>query len=349
MKPFEHRISLLHHLGEIFREVSSLKPIKHLVKYQELQNSLQKINDQNPWFTKEFILLSISTWGETLTPEAISKWHMKYLIPDKTPKSRSVTVIMAGNIPLVGFHDFVCTILSGNIFLGKLSSRDSILFPLIRNWIIEIDPEWDGYIQLTHNIPENPEIIIATGSNNTSRMVRQQYSTERKIVRHNRSSIGLVNGNETKEDLEQLSSDILSYFGLGCRNVSLLFIPEGFDILKLADIISEIEIELPPPYMNNLKYQRAKAGVNNETMLDGGKLLFKQSRDLNSPLAMIHYDYYRDPKEIEVFLRSHQNQIQCMVGNPEHWDDVVPFGQSQKPELDDYADGIDTMEFLINL
>jgi len=285
MRQLEKRISLLEFLGELFRDISSEEPVKYQPQTGQLRDKLGVISRSNPWFTEESILMALSTWGETLTTEAISDWRSKYTIPRSGRNPKLVNVIMAGNIPLVGFHDFICTVLSGHYFFGKLSSRDNLLFPLILKWILEWDPAWKAYIEFGSALPEEPDIIIATGSNNTSRLISGKYAGRPMIIRHNRSSIGLLTGSESPSDLDKLAGDILWYYGLGCRNLSLLYIPPGYDLQKLSRIIQDADMDLPKPYHNNLLYQRVKADIHRTQYIDAGKLLLINKADLNSPLG----------------------------------------------------------------
>ncbi len=349
MKPLEHRIALLEFLGDLFRDLSSKVPLKYPRQSKQLQELLPLISTQNPWFTSDSVFQVILTWGQTLSQKAIRKWHSEYYFGERSLTSRVIMVIMAGNIPMVGFHDFLCTLLSGHRFLGKLSSRDNILFPLLRKWILEFDEEWNDYIEFTTDILPEAGVIIATGSNNTSRIIKQQFSGKPMIIRHNRNSIGLLSGNESREDLKEIAKDILWFYGLGCRNISLLYLPDGFDLFSFIQIIKNTKMIIPAPYKNNLSYQRAKAALHNTLYNDAGKLLFVESSELNSPLGLIHYIYYKSSNEIEQFRKIYAEQIQCTVGDPDHWDKVIEFGNSQKPGLSDYADGVDTLEFLINL
>ncbi len=349
MRSLIHRIRLLQFLGELFRDISSDLPHKFTSEFKQLEDQLPAIMTSNPWFTADSVYRIVSTWGETLRPEAIEEWHSEYNLSDENGESRKVLVIMAGNIPLVGFHDFICTILSGHRFVGKLSSRDNILFPLIQSWILEYDNEWESYIELTSSINPEIDVIIATGSNNTSRLMSQKFANVPGIIRHNRNSIGLVSAYDNKTDLENLAKDILWYYGLGCRNVSLLFIPTDYDLNPFFQILEKFKMFLPAPFENNIIYQRAKNSMHNIKVKDAGKILMINAASLNSPLGIVHYTYYNNPTDIDLFRTNNSSKIQCTVGNPNKWINVIPFGQSQKPELNDYADGVDTLKFLISL
>ncbi len=349
MRPLDRRFALLEFLGELFRDISSEVPDKYPRQAQQLQDQLKTISHLNPWFTSDSVYLAISNWGQSLTSNSILSWASGYDLPGDFVIPKTVMVIMAGNIPMVGFHDFLCTILSGHRFVGKLSSRDRILFPMVIEWILEFDQDWKTFLQFATSIPPDPEIIIATGSNNTSRLISQRFAGRSMIVRHNRNSIGLLSGEESESELENLADDILLYYGLGCRNVSMILLPVGFELSTLTRIIERTDMILPSPFENNLKYQRAKAGMHDIPFTDAGKILFINKNELNSPLGIIHFSYYKNPFEAELFRTENSNQIQLTVGNPAVWKNVIPFGNSQKPGLSDYADGVDTLEFLINM
>ena len=349
MRPLEYRIELIEYLGKLFRGLSSPYPAGFERQSRQLQENMPFITESNPWFTGESIYRVISTWGEVLTTENIKNWASAYDLTRKASLSQTVLVIMAGNIPLVGFHDFLCTVMSGNKFTGKLSSRDKMLFPIILEWILDYDPAWKSYFDFTLDIQTDPGILIATGSNNTARLMSRKYSGRPAIIRANRHSIGLLTGNETESDLESLICDILWYYGLGCRNVSLLFIPEGFDPSLIAKSIEKADTELPQPYLNNLKYRRALAGLQQTDFIDAGKMLLFNNPGLHSPLGALHFSWYKNKTEPELFRAANSEMIQCSVGESSEWKDVIPFGMSQKPGLNEYADGVDTLEFLLSL
>ncbi len=352
MRPLAKRIDLLKFLGQLFRDISSDLSTNFYPQSTKLKNTLPEVEQTNPWFTPESVLRVFKIWGETLTDEAINSWLSSYNLNSSSHKTKKVMVIMAGNIPLVGFHDFLCTIISGHIFWGKLSSRDKILFPLIRDWILEFDDAWKDYIKLDIAPKNNAEVVIATGSNNTSRLIKELFSNKPLIIRHNRNSIALITGDESELELQNLSFDILWYYGLGCRNISLLWVPDKYDLTKLVKIIQDIKMDLPVVYENNLKYQRAKAVMHKIPVYDADKLLFIENPELDSSLGTLHFTRYKNTEQINLFQKLNTENIQCSVcsvGNMSKWNNTIGFGKSQKPDLMDYADGIDTVQFLINL
>lgn len=349
MRPLEKRIELLKYLGQLFRGIDSDDKAVFRQHSLAIEKNIPEIINSNPWFTRESIYRVISIWGQTLSEGKIESWITLYKNALSETTSKRVMVIMAGNIPLVGFHDFLSTIVAGHHFLGKLSSRDNILFPLIKEWIIDFDQEWKEYIHLSVDPFTYIDAVIATGSNNTSSHIKKKYSEIPKIIRHNRNSFAILTGNENDEELIKLSQDILWYYGLGCRNTSLLFVPKNYELNRFVNILEGFETELPKPYMNNLRYQRSKALIHKHKMIDAKKLLVFNNTGLNSPLACIHIRRYENPDEIYSFRNENQGDIQCVVGKPEIWNDTIDFGKSQQPGLIEYADGIDTVHFLTSL
>lgn len=349
MISFRQRISLLNYLGELFRDISSDRPVRYVKEAEQLTRLLPAVEKANPWFTGNSVLFALRTWGESLYQDKIEKWILPYNLEKNSYECRDIFVIMAGNIPLVGMHDFLCVLLSGHRFTGKLSSRDNLLLPLIKEWITNFDKDWEELITFTAHAGGKAEVVIATGSNNTSRIIRETYSGAKRIIRHNRNSIALLSGKETDAELEKLADDILLYYGLGCRNVSGIFIPANYSLDKLVDIIKNYQIQLPESILNNLIYQRAIASMHSRDLIDAGKVLLIRDEGLNSPIGTVYFSEYRDVNEIKFFRTANMTNIQCVVGNPTVWDGVIGFGKAQKPELYEYADGIDTIEFLMNL
>ncbi|WP_409557971.1 acyl-CoA reductase [Allomuricauda sp. NBRC 101325] len=299
----------------------------------------------NGWFTRENILFSLQQWGDALTEENLSEWLSQYEIqPVATPKT--IGIIMAGNIPLVGFHDFICVLLSGNKVLAKLSSNDKILLPFLTNVLIEQEPELKGYINFVEGKMEDFDAVIATGSNNTSRYFEYYFGKKPNIIRKNRNSVAILTGNETYEELLALGEDIFRYYGLGCRNVSKIFVPKDYDfepffnaIFEFKDIINEHK------YANNYDYNKAVYLMSEFKILDNGFLVLKEDESLSSPISALFYTYYEDESVLREQLKTMDEQIQCVVSAKGD----VPFGATQKPKLNDYADGVDTLEFLLQL
>ncbi len=305
----------------------------------------------NGWFTEDNVRLAVRAIAENLSEDKLNTWMSSYNHQiKKTQIEKRVGVIMAGNLPLVGFHDFLCVLMSGNKFYGKLSSQDNKLLPAIASELIKINPEFSAYIQSTEERMSGFDAIIATGSNNTSRYFEYYFGKYPHIIRKNRNSVAVLNGHESPADLKNLSKDIFLYFGLGCRNVSKIFIPDKYDFNLLFNAFEQFtEIKNHSKYFNNYEYQKAIYLVNNITHLDNGFVLLKESTEIPTPVGVLHYAYYSDIQTVIQQIHQEKDKIQCVVGNRKLFETAIPFGQAQYPELNDYADGIDTMDFLLKI
>lgn len=311
-------------------------------EYHKLVKTINQQIIHNGWFTKENVRKSLFALGSQLTEEQLSTWLQNYSY-SQSPKR--VAIIMAGNIPLVGFHDFLCVLLSGNIALCKLSSDDKHLLPVLIEVLLQFEPGLKNRVEVTVGKMENIEAVIATGSNNSMKYFEQYFGKYPHIFRQNRTSVAILNGNETKDDLAMLGNDIFDYFGLGCRNVSHLLIPEEFNINRIFEaIIDHNEVVNNNKYGNNYDYNKAVFLMNKEELLDNNFVLFKETPELHSPLAMVYYHRYSNQSEVEKYLELNQGSIQAIVG-----EGYINFGEAQCPGLDDYADGIDTMLWLNQL
>lgn len=315
------------------------------VTHEEYEKLVGEINKQviyNGWFTPENVrksLAGIATW---LTEDELKSWSSKYRYNEK-PKS--VALIMAGNIPLVGFHDFLAVLTSGHKAVCKLSSDDNRLLPLLAGHLVTFVPELKDRIFFSTGKLPRFDAVIATGSNNSIKYFEEYFGKYPHIFRKNRTSVAVLKGAETDEELEALGEDIFSYFGLGCRNVSHLLIPSDFNIDRVfKGLYPQKDIVLHKKYGNNYDYHKAVYLLNKHDLLDNNFVLLRETEDLHSPLAMIHYHRYQDPSEAQEYLKLHQADIQAVVGK-----DFIPFGDSQQPGLFDYADGVDTMQWLSEL
>lgn len=301
----------------------------------------------NGWFTKEQVYYAVQSWAKALTEDNLNKWLSNYTFTEKTPKT--VALILAGNIPLVGFHDFVSVIISGNKALVKLSSNDQKLLPLLSKYLIAIDERLKNYIEFTEGKLENFDAVIATGSNNTARYFEYYFKDKPSIIRKNRNSVAVLSGKETREELELLGEDIFRYFGLGCRNVSKLFVPVGYDFDQFFNAIYNqkgvIEYE---KYANNYDYNKAVFLMSLYKILDNGFLTIKEDESYSSPISSVFYEYYESIDSVKNKLQLDSEKIQCIVSNG-LIENSIPFGKTQQPELWDYADGVDTLEFLLSL
>lgn len=343
------KIKILSKLGEILRAVANQKEWAGFEmgvdkeEYTTLQDLVNSVHIYNGWFTPESVRNSFNSIGNWLQEEQLKDWINQYPVQEQTNKT--VALIMAGNIPLVGFHDFLTVFLSGNKAKIKLSSDDQHLFPALINILRLFAPEIDQWVEIVHSKLTDFDAVIATGSNNSATYFQSYFGKYPHIIRKNRTAVAVISGEETKEELKTLGQDIFTYFGLGCRNVSQLLIPENFDLDRLFDAIFDFkDIINHNKYANNYDYNKAVYLMNLESILDNGFLLLKESEELNSPLGMLYFYRYSTFEEIEKFIAENKTEIQVVVGQ-----NYVPFGNAQSPSLNDYADGIDTLKFLTEL
>jgi hypothetical protein len=316
--------------------------------YEALDKAADLSCSSNPWFTKDVINSALSGISVMLEKDKLRGWLQNYKgIPVSNPVR--VFVIMAGNIPLVGFHDFLCVLMSGNSIAARLSSSDSHLLPKIADFLICHCPEVAEKISFPEGFPDDAKAVIATGSNNTGRYFKSYFGHLPHLFRGHRNAVALLHGNETDEELVRLGDDVFSYFGLGCRNVSLLLIPEGFDPTALLEKWKKFgELRIHNKYMNNYTYRKAIYLMNGDSYHDGEFLLLRKDENIASPLAVLHYKTYVSVQQALDFLSAHQNEIQCVITGDQTVINALPFGTAQFPGPADYADNVDTLHFLIH-
>ncbi len=311
---------------------------------------LEQINQAvhyNGWFTTDNVLYALQTWSDVLEIENIQKWTTSYNFSNSTPKT--IGIVTAGNIPLVGFHDFITVLMSGHKVMIKQSSNDQKLLPVLVDYLIKIEPRFKDYITFTEVQLKDFDAVIATGSNNTARYFEHYFDKYPHIIRKNRNAIAILTGDESESELEALGDDIFRYFGLGCRSVSKVFVPRNYDFDILFNAVyKQHEIIEYLKYKNNYDYNKTVYLMSQIPLLENGFLVLKEDISYTSPIATLFYEYYDDESELENKLRLDKEQIQCVVRKKDT-DDNVPFGQTQQPQLWDYADGVDTMEFLLKL
>ncbi len=313
------------------------------------------INDaqaNNPWFIKEFIINCLQEISNQLKSESLNCWLNKYdckKLSEKTTKT--VALITAGNIPLVGFHDILSILISGNNLLIKVSQKDSVLTKLFINLLCKIEPQFNDKIKFSDANLSNFDAIIATGSNNTSRYFDYYFNKYPSIIRRNRNSIAILNYDDSENDLNKIADDIFLYFGLGCRNVSKIFIPKGFVIEKLFKVFETYKEILfnHNKYMNNYEYNKAIFLVNKTPFFDNGFVLLNQNENISSPISVIYFEYYDNFDYVNNKIEINKNQIQCVISNNKNVSNSISIGEAQSPKLWDYSDNIDTMKFLLNL
>jgi len=320
---------------------------------EQLMSLVKASHHYNAWFTEDQVLHSVRALGTILNEQDVNKWiDEAYDGRAATGEPKVVGLVLAGNIPLVGFHDILTVLASGHKASVKLSSQDKHLTPHILSRLVEFYPELGEQIVYVDRLKDF-DAVIATGSNNTSRYFEFYFKSVPHIIRRNRNSVAVLDGTETKEDFVALGHDIFDYFGLGCRNVSKLLVPEGYSFVPFFEAIEEPYrgVANHHKYVNNYDYNKSIYLVNGAKHLDNGFLLLKQDEGLASPLAVLFYDEYRDRSDVEAKLVAVSEQIQCVVSKNDLSLDnqVVGFGCSQSPRLWDYADGVDTFAFLLGI
>lgn len=320
---------------------------EYLEFYNELNEKIDSAIHYNGWFTRQNVVFSLQQWSEALTRKNLEQWLTRYDLSEIEP--HTVGIVMAGNIPLVGFHDFISVLLAGHKVIAKLSSNDKQLLPVIARFLGHLDSEYHNRIKFTEDRMEGYDAVIATGSNNTARYFEYYFSKVPRIIRKNRNSVAILTGEETPEELEALGEDIFRYYGLGCRNVSKLYVPKAYDfdiffkaMYKWNPIINQAK------YANNYDYNKAVYLMSNFKLLENGFLILKEDSGFSSPIATVFYETYENPESLKAHLKNESQRLQCIV-KKDPAKGEVGFGQTQKPKLWDYADNVDTMEFLLHL
>ncbi len=302
----------------------------------------------NTWFVPRNVRSALEAISAMLAdPVSVSDWYTSY---QEVSDPVKVGVVLAGNIPAVGFQDILCVLISGHRLLVKPSKDDTVLIRLILDKLCKIEPAFRPYIQFVERINE-AGAYIATGSDNTARYFEYYFSSKPHIIRKNRVSVAVLTGTETQEEMDSLCSDIFTYYGLGCRNVSKLFVPRGYEFPALyesAGLFRDYAAH-HHKYFNNYEYNKSILLVNGEDHFDNGYLLIQKNERLVSPLSMLYYEEYDDVEDVKSTLSANREKIQCIVSGIDLDMPVVKFGQTQLPGLSDYPDGVDVMEFLSRL
>ncbi len=334
------RIETFSELGQVLRD--SLEGKSNLYS-SALDMLIKNQQYRNAWFTPENVIMAIKAIADELTLENLTKWTSRYPALNSAGHNMRVGIVMAGNIPLAGFHDFLTVLISGNSLTAKTSSKDPDIILFISNLLYDINQEYKKRITLTDGLIKGFDAVIATGSDNTSRYFEYYFGKYPHIIRKNRNSIAIIDGNETEEELSLLGSDVFSYFGLGCRSVSKIYLPNGYDITRLLNSWASFNKVIDhSKYANNYDFNKAVLIVNRDAYIDAGYLLFKKSSGISSPVAVLYYEFYNSIKSIYAEIEKIKEKIQCIVGRNE-----VDFGRAQWPHLWDYADGTDTVDFLL--
>jgi hypothetical protein len=330
----ERRITAFAALGDFV--------LKNPVSLQEIVN---KTFIYNTWFTIDNINQALQNIAiEFLNKEKLENWISGYGSKITTHDTKTIAIVAAGNIPMVAFHDILCVLISGNKLQLKLSEKDQYLLPFLLEQLINIEPDFKELISIQFKL-EKFDAIIATGSNNTAKHFAYYFGKYKNIIRRNRNSVAILTGEETKEDIENLGHDIFDYFGLGCRNVSKIFVPEKYDLYSLKDGLSKhIGVNQHNQYMNNLDYQRTLYLMNQTPLIDIDFINIVENNSLHSPISCLHVERYKTLEDVKKNIAEQTENIQCVVGKG-----YLEFGKSQQPGLSDYADNVDTMEFILNL
>lgn len=320
-------------------------------EYDELQQLIKELHIYNTWFTTNFVITQLKSLALSSTELKLMKWLTEYenIIDRQEPKK--IGVIMAGNIPFVGFHDFISVLIAGHTLMIKLSSKDKKLPKQIIRVLLKIEPRFKNNIIIVDQKLSDFEAIIATGSNNTSRYFNYYFSKVPNIIRKSRNSVAVLSGNESKAELEALTDDILLYFGLGCRNVSKIYVPENYNFNKLFEAIYKYkDLANHNKFANNYNYNRTIYLLNNDVFLENNFFIIKQDISVASPISVLHYENYSKIDHVKKILESQKNQLQCVVSNiPNLSNQTINLGKAQFPELTDYEDGINTLDFLTTI
>ncbi|WP_296149978.1 acyl-CoA reductase [uncultured Flavobacterium sp.] len=346
----EHKKNIFVELGKFLSQFSENESARNEnvlhndLFFNDFLDLIKLSQSHNGWYTPEQVFFAVNSWAETLTKENLDQWLSEYNLENIEPKN--LGLILAGNIPLVGFHDFLSVLISGHKVLVKTSSNDQHLLPFLAKYLISVEPKFSEYITFVEGKLENFDAVIATGSNNTARYFEYYFKDKPSIIRKNRNSVAVLNGKESKEDLIGLGEDIFRYFGLGCRNVSKMFVPKDYKfdtffegIFKFQDVIHYEK------YANNYDYNKAVFLMSNFKLLDNGFLTIKEDSSYSSPISSVFYEFYDNLEDLKTRLEAENEQIQCIVSKG-ILENSIPFGKTQKPELWDYADNVDTIKFL---
>lgn len=350
MDTIQNRISAFVELGKFLSQFTQKETAqKNDIQFNDLffdgfKHQLKIAGEKNTWFTKENLLFATESWSKALTNENIQQWITNESLGKKDTKQ--VAVIMAGNIPLVGFHDFLSVLISGHSVLVKQSSNDKNLLPFLAKYLEYVQPELKGKITFTEQKLTGFDAVIATGSNNTARYFEYYFKNKPSIIRKSRNSVAVLTGNETAQDFENLSNDVFCYFGLGCRSVSKLYVPKDYNFDPFfTGMFNKQEIINNAKYANNYDYNKAVYLMSEFDILENGFLMIKEDESYASPIASVFYEYYDNADDLKTKIKEDKEKIQCVVAN-NFMEGEIAFGETQNPQLWDYADGVNTLEFL---
>jgi hypothetical protein len=335
----------------IAKTIQSLAQLGELILQfdADLQNAITQAYHHNKWFTEANSKRALTAMADYFLNESkLKNWTDKYSGLKELNPGKTIGIVAAGNIPLVGFHDLLCVLLTPYSVKLKLSEKDKILLPFLLHQLKKIDSELADRVEIIERLNQF-DAVIATGSNNTARYFEYYFGKYPSIIRKNRNSIAILTGTETKEELMLLGDDMLAYFGLGCRNVSKLYVPAGFDFQPLKEaLLVYKDIMEHYHYRNNLDYNRTLLMMNNIPFLNIDFVNLIENQSIASAISNVHYQYYDDVELVAKEVLSHLDELQCIVGNVSQVSSI-PFGTAQQPDLKDYADHVDTLQFLMKL
>ena len=348
MSDFKERLIAFSELGTLFKENVDKKENKKFPEWDTvLEKTLIESHSYNSWFTIDNLKLSLKNWSNSLQENIISDWLSKYNIEDKS--SKKIAIIMAGNIPAVGFHDLLCSLLLNFNCIVKLSSEDKLLIPFIVKFLESRNEKLKNKVTFESEKLKDFDGVIATGNNNSHRYFDYYFSKYPNLLRKTRHSIAVLDGKESDNDLSELSNDIFNYFGLGCRSVSKVFIPYGYDLdLLFNAFFRHKEVVNHNKYVNNFDYNKAVYLMSKEKFIENGFIILKEESKLGSPIGCLFYEFYNDKKEITKLINNNSDSIQCVVSNI-NFNTNIKFGQTQCPNISDYADNNDTIKFLLKI
>lgn len=357
MLSLEQRIDAFHTLGLFlsqYKEEKEDKVLEKLNKHflKEYRICIKDAELFNHWFTEENLHFALEEWSQALNQEQLQAWTIDYDSDyfEHDRGMKTVAIIMAGNIPLVGLHDLLSVLISGHKALIKPSSDDAKLIPFICQMLVAINREFAAQLEFADGQLTNFDAVIATGNDNSSRYFESYFGKYPHIIRKNRSSVGILSGDERQDELELLGEDVFRFFGLGCRNVSKVYVPEDYNIQQIFEAFYKFKsVGDHNKYGNNYDYNRAIYLMEHHDFLDNGFFIIKESSELHAPVSVLHYERYTDVTSLKEQLKEQESQIQCMVSSIDAFETAVPFGDSQKPKLWDYADNVDSLAFLRSL
>ncbi|MDX6747215.1 acyl-CoA reductase [Polaribacter sp. PL03] len=350
MDSIQNRITAFVKLGTFLGQfsVENIKKAANIehndLFFDGFKHQIKIAQENNSWFTQENILFALESWSKSLTKNNLEEWISKNEINIENPKK--VAIVMAGNIPMVGFHDFLSVLISGHSVLVKQSSNDKHLLPFLAKYLEYVETSFKGNITFTEQKLENFDAVIATGSDNTARYFEYYFKNKPNIIRKSRNSVAVFNGKETEEDLQKLAEDVFTYFGLGCRSVSKIYVPKGYDFNNFFNgMFVKKDIINNAKYANNYDYNKAVYLMSLFDLLENGFLMIKEDESYSSPIATIFYEYYDNEIDLKIKLHQDKDKIQCIVAR-DFLENEIAFGETQNPQLWDYADGVNTLEFL---